>query len=835
MRFFSTVRTMSQAPNTQEIKTRKVELVLQQLDSLPTLPAIVIRLLALTNDSEAHIQEVVQLLSADQSLTSKLLSLAGSAAAGVRVPVTNVQQAVVLLGFETVRNLALSVKVFESFQQSAPADTGQPAPLFKREEFWKHSLAVATAAEMLAQKTRPRINPADAFVCGLLHDMGKVAFDTVMPKSFARVVEMATLTRGDIADLERRVIGIDHTLAGKRLAEAWNLPPIITQAIWFHGNAPPPPPAPGSPPLQSAPGGNGMMMPLVLLVGLADLLVRRQHIGFSGNFLFPYDVDQYAVHLGLSLDAIDEITAQLAGALEQRARAIGLYDVDSRQLYLESIANANLELGRLNHQYRVQNQLLTTRSKCFEMLTRFYQRIVPAASPAQLLAEIAQVAHPVLESPRLVLFSQDPTQAAADGEERGRGGGVGEVLLFDPARAVHDSFLMPMPVYGGDQRVGRANRNFMRPASPQVDWLLERVRAFLGLGAAAQGDAPAPGTPWFMPLLCGNEPVGGIVWLAREGSANPLSGVADMELVSQSWGMTLRTAQLREQQMVLTESLAAANRELGAMQQQRVREKSLASLGEMAAGAAHEMNNPLSVISGRAQLLAAKISDAGMKNEAGLIAAQAERLSQIITDMRDFAKPVSPRMDAVDINALAAEAVQAATQRADQAGCAAVPVRLEPASEPPAVRADNRQIRGALAEIIVNAMQATHAARVEAAAHGRAAPTQDDVVVSVNVDPLDQQIIIQVRDAGIGMSQDVVRNAFAPFFSAKSAGRNRGMGLAKALRWVENHGGTIRLDSTFGQGTTAVVILPLNATAPAAEPAPAPAPAPARAPASRNP
>src|SRR3954470_21810306 len=102
-------------PGSDEIKTRKVELVLQQLDALPTLPAVVVRLLALTNSSESKIKEVVQLLSADPSLTSKLLSLAGSAASGIRVPVTNVQQAVVMLGFETVRNLALSVKVFETF------------------------------------------------------------------------------------------------------------------------------------------------------------------------------------------------------------------------------------------------------------------------------------------------------------------------------------------------------------------------------------------------------------------------------------------------------------------------------------------------------------------------------------------------------------------------------------------------------------------------------------------------------------------------------------------------------------------------------------------------
>src|SRR4051812_15857014 len=100
---------MAQSPAQppEDPKTRKVELVLQQLDALPTLPAIVVRLLTLTNSHDAKIQEVVQLLGADQSLTGKLLSLASSAAAGVRVPVTSVQQAVVLLGFETVRNLAL--------------------------------------------------------------------------------------------------------------------------------------------------------------------------------------------------------------------------------------------------------------------------------------------------------------------------------------------------------------------------------------------------------------------------------------------------------------------------------------------------------------------------------------------------------------------------------------------------------------------------------------------------------------------------------------------------------------------------------------------------------
>jgi signal transduction histidine kinase/HD-like signal output (HDOD) protein len=812
--------TLSPPISPDEIRTRKVEMVLQQLESLPTLPAIVVRLLTLTGGggAESKINEVVELLSADQALTGKLLSLGNSAllgGSGARAPITTVQQAVVRLGFEAVRNLVLSVKVFEVFQKAPGGGIGEDEDTttgtgFDRAQFWKHSLAVATAAELLAARCQPRLNVHDAFVCGLLHDLGKVAFDTAMPKSFARVVEAATLTRGDVADIERRIIGMDHALAGKRLAEAWNLPQLITQAIWLHG-APPMPPSAGTHSLtnagawgtpDAAPRPTGLVnMAMVLVVGLADLLVRRQHIGFSGNYLFPYDVTQYTHHLGLTPEDIAHVTEQLTDALEKRAQGIGLYDVESRTLYLESIANANAELGRVNQTLSVQNRKLALRSSCFEMMTKFYQRIVPAASPAQLLREIGEVSHQFLDSARLVLFSQDGDQSGIT--TGGAGGGVGEVLLFDPTQPTHESFLMSMPAYGGDQRVGgprsmgsptgtaEALRNFTRPAAPQLEWLLERAQGFLGTNRC-----------WFMPLLCGNEPVGGVVWIAKE-SSNAMSGVNDLVLVSQSWGMTLRTAQIREQQTVLTESLAAANRELGALQQQLVRAKSLVNLGEMAAGAAHEMNNPLAVVCGRAQLLAAKLTDPTMKQEATLIAQQGDRLSQIITDMMEFAKPHAPKPTPIVLETITQEAVQAAIERLDKTMVPAK-ITLEPSVGVPETKGDPKQIRNAITEVILNALQASKAPE------GGGGGPPPEITVQVRFDPLDGQIIIQVTDRGVGMSEEVMRHAFSPFFSAKSAGRNRGMGLAKALRWIESHGGTIRLDSVLHKGTTTVIILPLG-------------------------
>ncbi len=131
-------------------------------------------------------------------------------------------------------------------------------------------------------------------------------------------------------------------------------------------------------------------------------------------------------------------------------------------------------------------------------------------------------------------------------------------------------------------------------------------------------------------------------------------------------------------------------------------------------------------------------------------------------------------------------------------------VRLEAPADLPAVEADGQLLRAAVAEVVLNALQAGSSGEAAASA----AP--QEVVVQVRHDALDAQAVIQVTDHGPGMTEETVRQAFAPFFSAKRAGRQRGMGLAKALRWIESHGGMIRLDSALGVGTTAVIILPLG-------------------------
>ena len=144
-------------------------------------------------------------------MTARVLQLVHRADVGVAGDVNSIQRAVVLLGFDAVRSAVLALSVFQVFRGPSPL----PGRVFNRDEFWKHSIAVACAAELMATAmktggTAPKgkggtIEPSEAFLCGLLHDLGKVALDAALPKSFGRVVEAADLLRGNIADVERTV------------------------------------------------------------------------------------------------------------------------------------------------------------------------------------------------------------------------------------------------------------------------------------------------------------------------------------------------------------------------------------------------------------------------------------------------------------------------------------------------------------------------------------------------------------------------------------------------------------------------------------------------------
>jgi putative nucleotidyltransferase with HDIG domain len=207
--------------------------VVRNLDDLPSLPAVVMELLNSIDQEDVDISVLAKKVSHDQALTAKTLRLANSSLYGLQVKVTTIQQAITFLGFQTTRNLITAAAVTGCFAERACAG-------FDHKAFWRHSIASAACAKVLARQMR--FNQDYAFTAGLLHDIGRL----VLVASFPRQYELAIAHR-DAHDIhmiaaERAVLGIDHVDAGMALAEHWNFSDTMRLAIAHHHN----PAAPGA-------------------------------------------------------------------------------------------------------------------------------------------------------------------------------------------------------------------------------------------------------------------------------------------------------------------------------------------------------------------------------------------------------------------------------------------------------------------------------------------------------------------------------------------------------------------------------------------------------------
>jgi signal transduction histidine kinase len=222
------------------------------------------------------------------------------------------------------------------------------------------------------------------------------------------------------------------------------------------------------------------------------------------------------------------------------------------------------------------------------------------------------------------------------------------------------------------------------------------------------------------------------------------------------------------------------------------REK-LEAMAEFAAGAGHEINNPLTVIAGRAQLLLKGETNSERRHALALMNVQAKRVYEMIADMMLFARPPQPnfeRFDAVKwIDALVAD-LQPAADRQETA------LTRTGATEPLEIEADPTQLTVAVRALVQNAL--------EALANGGS--------VRVDLQSGETEIRICVLDDGPGISEAERRHIFDPFYSARQAGRGLGLGLSKCWRIVTNHGGMVEVESSPGQGAKFTIRLPRLST-----------------------
>ena len=251
--------------------------IVKNLEDLPSLPAVVMELLSSIDQEDVDISVLAKKVSHDQALTAKTLRLANSSLYGLQVKVTTIQQAITFLGFQTTRNLITAAAVTGCFAE------GQ-CPGFDDKAFWRHSIATAACAKVLAR--RMRFNQDYAFTAGLLHDIGRLVLVSSYPALYQQVLTYRDANDCAVLDAERAVLGVDHVVAGVALAEHWNFSDTMKMAIQQHHD----PEAPGA----------GF---LATIIHVANAIVHALDLAREENDLVPAVSSAAWTALGLNEEA----------------------------------------------------------------------------------------------------------------------------------------------------------------------------------------------------------------------------------------------------------------------------------------------------------------------------------------------------------------------------------------------------------------------------------------------------------------------------------------------------------------------------------------------------
>jgi signal transduction histidine kinase/HD-like signal output (HDOD) protein len=729
-------------------QSRRVELLIHQLDSLPTLSAVATRLLELTAAENPRRVEVAALVASDPALTAKLLRLCHCGIDGRTGQITTAEAAIEHLGFDAVRSAVMSVQALELFDRiGSCGGERRDEPTFCREAFWEHSLAVAVLCELLAEQVNvePRIDPAEAFTAGLLHDLGVLALHVVLPQSFDRAVRSADSGGLTLDATCRQIVGVTTHAAGRRLAEHWRLPHMIGDVLWLHGQ-----PASTLPTLRHK--------HVIELVTLADAAARARFAVPLGHGPRGEDLVELAKPLAVSTETLENIIAEVPDHLATRSETLGLASPPDPDQMLEALSRANESMGRMIGSAQQRGRKADEFVRTLSAITEFHDAAAPGGSVVAVLGKVARSARAVLGGGFFAMLyqarKQDPWQVmrfASDGRL------IGSQVMYPPSGStavsdLADHMQVSMEVLG------------------MLPWLHDY------LGATAETSKVR-----LLPLRCG---WGVNAVLIHDGPGERIEDRQQMEALSRTWAATIAAASHHTGAKKLGEQLAESHRALLETRGELTRREKLASLGEIAAGAAHEMNNPLTVISGRAQILANRLESDDYRNMAKQISEQSHRLSDMISTLRSFAEPIEPEPRPVDLRDLLEEQVQSVYRDHGDA------VRIKVVADPslPQVHVDPGHIGRAVLELLRNAAESEGSS---------------DIELRVQIDPVDDRLQVQVVDDGAGLSKHALAHAFDPFFSVKSAGRQPGLGLAHARRLIEAHGGRIRLKNGRQRGAVA--------------------------------
>ncbi|GHT52117.1 histidine kinase [Spirochaetia bacterium] len=239
------------------------ERVMEYIQKMPSLPTSVAKVLEVCNNPLLSPADLNHVISLDPVLVGRVLKLINSAYYGLDKRVTSLVRAIIMLGLNTVKNLALSTAIIG--QLSSKRD---PKGL-NLQAFWQHSLSVGVTAKILAQERG--INPKlveEYFTSGLLHDLGKIPLNTILSKEYLTTIKKADELQTSLYKVEENTMKVNHCTVGGLIVKAWKLEGAVGDIIMYH---------------HQYAGYQGTYKDIMYTVAIANWFASSKEIGFAGN------------------------------------------------------------------------------------------------------------------------------------------------------------------------------------------------------------------------------------------------------------------------------------------------------------------------------------------------------------------------------------------------------------------------------------------------------------------------------------------------------------------------------------------------------------------------
>jgi len=423
------------APDSRSVE--RIRLAIERLRCLSTLPCVAAKALYRLQQppDPAGLGDIAE---SDPALACMFIPLASRRQ---QLPETGLARSVAALPPDDILTAVLSVEV--CFER-ANGDEYTTA----RKNLMLHSLATGCLARDMAAMSQ-KLDPELAYLAGLLHDLGKLAMQQLMPRSFACVTKLAEDDKVSTLSVEQELLGIDHATAGRRLAEKWGLPAPITAAVWLHHGG-------GALTQQASPYAQ-----LVQTIRAADTAARQCGIGCPGSF----QLQSFEEPLGLTRAQIDRIMDNLPAGIEEKVRILGLETAGrpcAGEAYCTILRNTAADLIR----DRVQQ---TPRLESAAAGARFVSELlgsIKISSPAADLAEeFAAGFQKLYRTGPVCVYVPEPGDAAA----------VTAVVVEGPRRRIASRVRAPgeMPAIPKSIRVEWA----VFEAANHCKWLLDQLDA----------------------------------------------------------------------------------------------------------------------------------------------------------------------------------------------------------------------------------------------------------------------------------------------------------------------------------------------------------------------